>query len=67
MRAKTRHPKIYIGKTAGPAADDLAAAWSRLRELASAGTADEVRAFLGSFRPEARLNGGNGPAALLSS
>ena len=44
-----------------------AAALSRLRELASAGTADEVRAFLGSFPPEAPLNGGNGPAALLSS
>jgi len=60
--AKTRHPKIYIGKIAGPPADDLAAALSRLQALASTGTADGVRAFLGSFLPEAQLDGGNGPA-----
>ena len=59
---KRRHPKIYIGKIAGVPADDLASALARLRELASAGSADEVRAFLGSFLPEAQLNGGNGPA-----
>jgi len=40
---KTRHPKITIGKIAGP-------------------PADEVRAFLDAFLPEAQLDGGNGPA-----
>jgi FlaA1/EpsC-like NDP-sugar epimerase len=59
---KTRHPKIYIGKIAGVPPGDLAAALGRLRELASAGSADDIRAFLGSFLPEAQLNGGNAPA-----
>jgi hypothetical protein len=36
---------------------------ARLRELASAGSADEVRAFLGSFLPEAQLNGGQNGGA----
>jgi hypothetical protein len=44
-----------------PAAE-LALALSRPRELASAGSSDEVRAFLGSFLPEAQLNGGAPPA-----
>ena len=57
---KTRHPKITIGKIAGPPADQLAVALARLRALASTGTADEVRAFLGAFLPEAQLNGGTG-------
>jgi FlaA1/EpsC-like NDP-sugar epimerase len=59
---KTRHPKITIGKIAGPPASELALALARLRALASTGTADEVRAFLGAFLPEAQLDGGNGPA-----
>jgi len=60
---KTRHPKIFIGKIAGVPASDLAVALSRLRELASAGSSDEVRAFLGSFLPEAQLNGGQNGGA----
>ena len=60
---KTRHPKIYIGKIAGVPASELAVALARLRELASAGSSDEVRAFLGSFLPEAQLNGGVPPPA----
>ena len=59
---KTRHPKIFIGKIAGVPADELAFALSRLRELASSGSSDEIRAFLGTFLPEAQMNGGaNGP------
>jgi FlaA1/EpsC-like NDP-sugar epimerase len=49
---KTRHPKIYIGKIAGVPAD----------ELASAGSADDIHAYLGAFLPEAQLNGGAPPA-----
>jgi FlaA1/EpsC-like NDP-sugar epimerase len=60
---KTRHPKIYIGKIAGVPADELAVALARLRELASAGSADDIRAYLGAFLPEAQLNGGAPPAA----
>ena len=61
---KTRHPKIYIGKIAGVPAAELAFALARLRELASAGSSDDIRAFLGAFLPEAQMNGGaNGAAA----
>jgi FlaA1/EpsC-like NDP-sugar epimerase len=59
---KTRHPKITIGKIAGVPASELAVALARLRELASAGSSDDIRAFLGSFLPEAQLNGGAPPA-----
>ena len=45
-----------------PAAE-LALALARLRELASSGSSDDIRAFLGSFLPEAQLNGGAPPAA----
>ena len=45
-------------------ADELAFALSRLRELASSGSSDEIRAFLGAFLPEAQMNGGaNGRGA----
>jgi FlaA1/EpsC-like NDP-sugar epimerase len=60
---KTRHPKIAIGKIAGVPAPELAVALARLRELASAGSSDDIRAFLGAFLPEAQLNGGAPPAA----
>ena len=60
---KTRHPKIFIGKIAGVPATDLDVALARLRELASAGSSDEIRAFLGSFLPEAQMNGGAPPSA----
>jgi hypothetical protein len=35
----------------------------RLRELASAGSADDIRAYRGAFLPEAQMNGGAPPAA----
>ncbi len=60
---KTRHPKIFIGKIAGVPEAELAAALASLRELASSGSSDEIRAFLGSFLPEAQLNGGNKAAS----
>ena len=57
---KTRHPKIFIGKIAGVPASELDAALASLRGLASSGSSDEIRAFLGAFLPEAQMNGGNG-------
>ena len=60
---KTQHPKIFIGKIAGVPASELAVALGRLRELASAGSADDIRAYLGAFLPEAQLNGGAPPSA----
>ena len=58
---KTRHPKIYVGKIAGVPPEELAAALASPRSLASAGSPDEVRAFLGAFLPEAQLGGGAPP------
>jgi FlaA1/EpsC-like NDP-sugar epimerase len=58
---KTRHPKIYIGKIEGVPASELASALTSLRELVSVGSSDDIRAFLGSFLPEAQLNGGAPP------
>jgi hypothetical protein len=52
---KTRHPKIYIGKIAGVPASELASALASLRELASDGSSDAIRGYLGSFLPEAQL------------
>jgi hypothetical protein len=49
------------GKIAGVPASELAVALARLRELASAGSADDIRAYLGAFLPEAQLNGGAPP------
>jgi hypothetical protein len=40
-----------------------AAALSWLRELAVVGSSDDIRAFLGTFLPEAQLNGGQNGAA----
>ena len=45
-----------------PAAE-LGGCFGALRELASAGSSDEIRAFLGAFLPEAQLNGGAPPSA----
>ena len=42
---------------------ELAAALASLRELATSGSSEEIRAFLGSSLPEAQLNGGASPAA----
>jgi hypothetical protein len=43
--------------------NSTAPASSRLRELASAGSSDEIRAFLVAFVPEAQMNGGANGAA----
>ena len=40
-----------------------AAALSWLRELAVVGSSDDIRAFLGTFLPEAQLNGGQNGVA----
>jgi len=52
---KTRHPKIYIGKIEGVPSGELASALACLRTLASDGSGDAIREYLGSFLPEAQL------------
>jgi FlaA1/EpsC-like NDP-sugar epimerase len=60
---KTRHPKIFIGKIAGVAPEELSVALARLKELSSNGSSEAIRGYLGSFLPEAQLGGsGDGPA-----
>lgn len=54
---KTRHPKIYIGKIAGVPAEGSAPALARLRVLASDGSAEAIRDYLGTLLHEAQLNG----------
>jgi FlaA1/EpsC-like NDP-sugar epimerase len=55
--AKTRHPKIYIGNISGRTTEDLDVALARMSALAEAGSAAEIRDFLTTFLPEARLDG----------
>jgi FlaA1/EpsC-like NDP-sugar epimerase len=61
---KTRHPKIFIGKIAGVPEAELRSSLARLRELASTGSDEELRAFLGAMLPEAQLGGAASPASL---
>ncbi len=56
--AKTRHPKIYIGKIEGVASKDLEAGLARLRSACGDGQDnDELRACLAELLPESQLNG----------
>jgi FlaA1/EpsC-like NDP-sugar epimerase len=54
--AKTRHPKIFIGKLGAYSAEDVERALARLGEFARDGNNDETRRFLNSFLPEAKLS-----------
>ena len=53
--AKTRHPKIFIGRLAAYSSEDVERALARLAELASHRQGDAIRQFLNSFLPEAKL------------
>jgi FlaA1/EpsC-like NDP-sugar epimerase len=53
--AKTRHPKIFIGRLGAYPPEEVEKALVRLEELALAGKRDSIRAFLNSFLPEAKL------------
>jgi len=55
--AKTRHPKIFTGRLAGPDADDLHAALDRLETAVGSGDDTEIRHLLSELLPEARLDG----------
>ncbi len=53
--AKTRHPKIYIGKLHAYPSEEVAQALRVLEELARDGDGTAVRKFLNSILPEASL------------
>jgi FlaA1/EpsC-like NDP-sugar epimerase len=53
--AKTRHPKIYIGKLGILPSEEIERALSCLQELARDGDGTAVRKFLNSLLPEATL------------
>lgn len=54
--AKTRHPKIFIGKIAAYPEAEVIAALKRLEELAAREAHDELRSFLSELLPEAELD-----------
>ena len=54
--AKTRHPKIFIGKLGAYSSEDVERALRRLGEFARDGNNDETRRFLNAFLPEAKLS-----------
>jgi FlaA1/EpsC-like NDP-sugar epimerase len=53
--AKTRHPKIYIGRLASWSSAEMVDTLARLTSLATAAQSDEIRRFLNELLPEARL------------
>ena len=54
--AKTRHPKIFVGKIAPYAPDTVEKAVRWLRHLARDGEGESIREFLNAFLPEASLS-----------
>jgi FlaA1/EpsC-like NDP-sugar epimerase len=54
--AKTRHPKIFIGKIAAHSAEEVQHALSRLAELARDGQTEAIRVFLNKLLPEANVS-----------
>ena len=58
--AKTRHPKIYVGKIAPYATEAVERGLRMLRRLAQTGHSDGIRAFLKGFLPEALLENAEG-------
>jgi FlaA1/EpsC-like NDP-sugar epimerase len=58
--AKTRHPKIFIGKIAGRSSEELADLIERLRALCATGAGGaEVRGILADFLPDSQMRAGS--------
>jgi FlaA1/EpsC-like NDP-sugar epimerase len=53
--AKTRHPKIYIGKVSAYSSDQIQDALRRLRQLVLSGADEELRSYLAELLPKAQL------------
>lgn len=54
--SRTRHPKIFIGKIAAYPSARVSQALERLHALSSTGNEAELREFLNSLLPEARID-----------
>ncbi len=54
--AKTRHPKIFIGKISTYDNDKVAAGLQRFEELGELGREKELRRYFNEFLPEARVD-----------
>ncbi len=54
--AKTRHPKIFIGKIAAYPVEEVEAGLERLREFSSNGHTDRLRESISEILPEASLS-----------
>jgi FlaA1/EpsC-like NDP-sugar epimerase len=54
--AKTRHPKIFIGKIAAHSPEEVQKALASLAELARDGQAEGIRVFLNTLLPEANVS-----------
>ena len=54
--AKTRHPKIFIGKISAYPAEEVSHAINQLQALSSKGHHQELRDFLGDLLPESQLS-----------
>jgi FlaA1/EpsC-like NDP-sugar epimerase len=53
--AKTRHPKIYIGRIGAYAPEQVSAALERLKALAKQGDGEAIRRHLAQLLPESKL------------
>ena len=58
--AKTRHPKIFIGKIAASPEGKIKKALEEMREIVLHGDEKKLRVLLGDLLPEAALSNGNG-------
>jgi FlaA1/EpsC-like NDP-sugar epimerase len=61
--AKTRHPKIFIGRIAPLASAAVERALRALQRLARSGDPAAIRDYLNELLPEANLGGARSPAA----
>jgi FlaA1/EpsC-like NDP-sugar epimerase len=55
--AKTRHPKIFMGKIAAPSIREMDHALATLMELSTDGRDQRLREFLNAFLPDALIDG----------
>ncbi len=65
--AKTRHPKIFIGKIAGVPAREMDRALENLQHLSVPGREAELRAYLNAFLPDAHIDSCGAPGVAVAA